>query len=429
MAFVADDLAAWLVGQLAERGRKRLTTFVFGTEQERALRSAATAAVEQVGRELHPDNDEQAEHVALVISQVFREPVSAAPLAEHQTVLEALQAGIAGQLAVLDDASLTGQRQSSADLLGVSGTVLAEKLTGNLLREIVVRGSRGGPLEPLAAQLNHDVTHMQSQQLHVQSQQIHDAVRQLSGEILEALARLDAARPGEKPRSLAPPDIALHVEQLFEDLGLGEHEKAERRLNRLFLHLSRDQQRAALAAIIHVATTTKDDTTQVVACSLLEAADRLDPMLIEIDEVEALARSDHFYLRSSAAVLLWQWAESIPSRMPVPLLGKLTLPSTEDWYVHAAARACAKQLLLRRAAARAIFDQMAASPDPDDRDYAVADLLEVANTEPRAVPIDLARKLARDEDTSVAARATELLRSLGDIGEDDGRNYYHGFGM
>jgi hypothetical protein len=29
--------------------------------------------------------------------------------------------------------------------------VLAEKLTGNLLPEIVVRGSRGGLLEPLAA--------------------------------------------------------------------------------------------------------------------------------------------------------------------------------------------------------------------------------------------------------------------------------------
>src|SRR5437660_1291333 len=83
-------------------------------------------------------------------------------------------------------------------------------------------------------------------------------------------ARLDAERPGGKPRSQVPPDVALHVEQLFEDLGLGEHEKAERRVNRLFLHLSRDQQRAALAAIIRVATTTKDHTTQLLACSLLE---------------------------------------------------------------------------------------------------------------------------------------------------------------
>jgi hypothetical protein len=422
VAFVADDLAAWLVGLLADRGRLKFTALVLGTEQERALRSAAAAAVEQVGREVRPGDAEQAEHVALVISEVFREPVAATPLAEHQTMLEALQAGIAGELAVLDDAGLTGQRQSSADLLGVPGTVLAEKLTRNLVQEIVARGSRGGPLEPLAAQLNHDVTHLQGQQ-------IHDAVRQLRGEILETLTQLSAARPGEQPRSQTPPDIALHVGQLFEDLGLDKHEKAERRVNRLFLHLSRDQQRAVLQAIIHVATTTKDHTTQLLAGNLLEAADRLDPTLIKIEEVEALAQSADFSVRCNAAVLLWQWAESSPGRVPIPLLGKLALPSAEDWYVHHAARAGAKQLLLRRAAARAIFDRMAASRDPNDRDWAIADLLEVAKTEPRAVPPDLARKLARDEDTSVAARAAKLLRALDGIGDDQRWNYYHRFGM
>src|SRR6516162_8146386 len=102
MAFVADDLTAWLVGLLADRSRRRLSTLVLGTDQERALRSAATAAVEQVSREVRPGDDEQAEHVALVISEVFREPAAASPLAEHQTMLESLQAGIAGQLAVLD---------------------------------------------------------------------------------------------------------------------------------------------------------------------------------------------------------------------------------------------------------------------------------------------------------------------------------------
>jgi hypothetical protein len=155
------------------------------------------------------------------------------------------------------------------------------------VQEIAARGSRGGPLEPLAAQLNHDVTHLQNRQ-------IHEAVRQLRGEILEALTPLGAARPGEQPRSQPAPDIALNVGQLFEDLGVDEHEKAERRVNRLFLHLSRDQQRAVLQAIIHVATTTKDHTTQLLAGNLLEAADRLDPTLIKIEEVEALAESADF---------------------------------------------------------------------------------------------------------------------------------------
>ena len=165
MVFVADDLGAWLIGVLADAGRKKLTTLVLGTDQERALRSAATAAVQLTAGELRPGDEEQAEQLAMVVSQVFSEPVPGAPLAGQETVLEALQAGIAGQLAVLDDASLTGTGQSSADVLGVSGAVLAEKLTAHLLREIVVRGSRGGPLFPLASQLNDDVTHLQGQQL------------------------------------------------------------------------------------------------------------------------------------------------------------------------------------------------------------------------------------------------------------------------
>ena len=45
MVFVADDVGAWLVGLLADAGRKKLTTLALGDEQQRALRHAATSAV------------------------------------------------------------------------------------------------------------------------------------------------------------------------------------------------------------------------------------------------------------------------------------------------------------------------------------------------------------------------------------------------
>ena len=182
--FVADDLAAWLTGLLADAGRKKLTTLVLGDEQERALRSAATAAVRRTAEELHPGDDEQVAQLAMVVSQVFGEPMPGAPLAAQATMLEALEAGIAGQLAVLDDASVTGTGQSSADVLGVAGAVVAAKLTGHLVREIVVRGSRGGPLFPLASQLNDDVTHLQGKRL-------EGTIGQLAGEVRQVLARLD----------------------------------------------------------------------------------------------------------------------------------------------------------------------------------------------------------------------------------------------
>lgn len=184
MAFGADALGAWLVETLADAGRKRLTTLVLGTDQERALRAAATAAVQLTSEELEAGDKERAEQLALVIREVFGTPVPRVPLAEETTILEALQAGIVLQLAVLDDTSLTGVGQSSADVLGVPGTVVATKLTGHLLQEILTRGSRGGPLFPLASQLNDDATHRQGQR-------IEDILGLLTAEVRGALARLD----------------------------------------------------------------------------------------------------------------------------------------------------------------------------------------------------------------------------------------------
>ena len=63
--------------------------------------------------------------------------------------------------AVLDDPTVTGTGRSSAEVLGVSVTVVADVLTDRLVREFMVRGSGGGPLAPLADQLNHDRTYLQ----------------------------------------------------------------------------------------------------------------------------------------------------------------------------------------------------------------------------------------------------------------------------
>ncbi len=74
-------------------------------------------------------------------------------------MLEVLRAGVARQLAVPDAGGRAAAGHSPGEVLRVPGAVLAEKLTGHLVREIMLRGSGGGPLTPLADQLNHDMTH------------------------------------------------------------------------------------------------------------------------------------------------------------------------------------------------------------------------------------------------------------------------------
>jgi hypothetical protein len=60
--------------------------------------------------------------------------------------------------------------------------VLADRLTVHLVQEVIFRGSGGGPLTPLADQLNHDLTHLQGQR-------IEGMLARLVGESQDALAR------------------------------------------------------------------------------------------------------------------------------------------------------------------------------------------------------------------------------------------------
>jgi hypothetical protein len=213
MVFVADDLGAWLVGLLANAGSRKLTTLLLGSDQERALRQAATAAVQITADELDRAGGEQANHLAMVISEVFSEPLPDTLLARHSTLLEELQAGIAKKLAPLDDANLTGTGQSSAQLLGVQATVLAENLAGHLVREIMLRGSRGGPLAPLADQLNHDVTRLQGQRL-------EGMLARLADDIRDGLARagIAPAVASQPVRLLPRPTFLAGREELLADL-------------------------------------------------------------------------------------------------------------------------------------------------------------------------------------------------------------------
>ena len=90
-------------------------------------------------------------------------------------MLEALQAAIAGQPAPLDDPSLTGTEVLGGRAWG-SATVLAQKLTGHLVRE---SWSAVPAADPGAAgrQLNHDATHLQGQRIEDNVGRLDDEVR------------------------------------------------------------------------------------------------------------------------------------------------------------------------------------------------------------------------------------------------------------
>jgi hypothetical protein len=200
MVFVAEAFAGWLVGQVSNAARKQMSTWLFGSDQDRALQQAATAAIQATARQLRPgsaatDDPRGADHLARVIDQVFKgTPTPDESLTEHTTLLQGLQTGVVSRLAVLDDADMTADvtdtPTSSAELLRVSVRELTDLLISHLLRELLVRGAAGGPLTPLANQLNHDLTHLQGEQNRASHEQHGSSLARLTADVQSALSRL-----------------------------------------------------------------------------------------------------------------------------------------------------------------------------------------------------------------------------------------------
>ncbi len=90
--------------------------------------------------------------------------------------------------------------------------VIAETLAGHLVREIVVRGSRGGSLAPLADQLNHDVTHLQGQRL-------EGMFAELVGQVMALAQSSGGSEVPRKPVRLPPrPTFLAGREELLAEM-------------------------------------------------------------------------------------------------------------------------------------------------------------------------------------------------------------------
>ena len=203
--FVVDDLVAWLIGRLADAGYQKLTTLVRGSPQERALKQAVKSAVQATADEIGPIDNEEAGQLAQLISGAFSKPLPATLLPRKLTRLEQLYAGIAQQLSVLDDGG-----QPSGGRLGVPVSEVAVRLTDHLVEEITNRGAEGGPLTPLADQLNHDLTHLQVAA-------VKGMLAQVLGQRRDALAPPGStAEPAGQPLEQVRDPFALEVHQPVE---------------------------------------------------------------------------------------------------------------------------------------------------------------------------------------------------------------------
>jgi hypothetical protein len=172
-----------------------------------------------------------------------------------------------------------------------------------------------------------------------------------------------------------------------------------------------------------------DRAGQLAGAALLGAMARLQASLISVEMIEILAAGMDYPARSCAAHLLRDRATVAPLDVPLPLLGRLAMPSAEDWYVWAPAMAAVKELVLSRRDACAILESLCASAEPQDRHAVAQALLDVAAVRPAAVARDLAERLVEDPDPLVARLAQDVLTAIEHVSDSDQAACYARFGL
>lgn len=259
--------------------------------------------------------------------------------------------------------------------------------------------------------------------------------------VIEPEAAFDAIRKQLEAWEVIPNESRTTVEtmpgleagfldDLFDGVGLGDHEKAEERLRTLYGRRSKSDQRQIARWIFDFLMTAPEDGNEVhVASSFLEATSRLDLTLVPTEWVERLVESPIVQHRMSAAIILWELAETMPGLVPIDLVVKLAKPSTEDWYVYAPALAAAKQLSLSRESALEILVDLSSSQSAGDRYASVDALRDLARVDAVLVPVEVVERLVNDKDSGVSEAARDLLATISGITENDRRHRYRRFGL
>jgi hypothetical protein len=206
-----------------------------------------------------------------------------------------------------------------------------------------------------------------------------------------------------------------------------DQDEACARIYPLLRDRSEDRRRWIASELYREVLDPKKDSRALAAAALLEAVSALDPALVSPEMVETLAGHARYQARACAANLLRDRAAVAPLDVPVEVLGRLALPSTEDWFVWAPAVAAVQELALHRREAYAIFSSLAASDNARDRFAVAAALLGLAGVRPAAVARGLAERLSEDPDPLIAEKARDVLAATEQVTEREHAECYQRF--
>jgi hypothetical protein len=164
------------------------------------------------------------------------------------------------------------------------------------------------------------------------------------------------------------------------------------------------------------------------ALHTIECCVRLAPWLIEHRMISRMANHENFSVRSSAASICMDLANSAPDRVPFDLLIKLS-SYDEDWYVETPANSALKAMARSFPAVLRLFFQRLRSTSQEEREHAANAIRDIASKEPEILNVEdlenAMRHLLAIDDSAAGSRLAEAISRVRTI--DRKPRYLYGF--
>lgn len=191
------------------------------------------------------------------------------------------------------------------------------------------------------------------------------------------------------------------IDKLIKGIGVGHNAAAETAAIEILKATDKHGRNALFEALLNYQD--HPDTGEVLWAALItiESCIQLAPWLIDHAILTRMGKHENFAVRSSAAVICMELAQSAPDHVPTDILIELSRYD-EDWYVESAANAALKSIARFQPAVLRIFYQRLYSKEVDERAHAAYALAEIAEKEPEIL------------DCHELERAVTILRRIKD---------------
>ncbi len=182
------------------------------------------------------------------------------------------------------------------------------------------------------------------------------------------------------------------INELITNVGIGDWESAFMPAIEILKNTNEHGENELFQHLLDYQDYEGEDDSLWSAIEVIETCAQLSPSLINHEILGRMARNENFTVRSMAASICMDLAQSAPDRVPVDLLLKLSRYD-ENWYVQAPANAALKALASSQPVVLYIYFQRLRSDEQGERAHSAYALASIAKKEPELFDLEKLEKV------------------------------------